>query len=365
MFHLFNNVYLEHVQFYHSQFTHVIIPSEESSHPVSKIANVDLGRIPGIEEFLNMHHEGKLDNFWEWLLSESHEEPFVVFVDQKLYTRLQLQFWKSIFEDGTAEDIYKLYRFFCNDKLIKRLLSVERPRNLFGETQPLLILTKDEFNTEFENMTRSEALLVMDKSQLSFEYLLANYYLAPESPLAMKFMEKVEDLSWKAFFDNMSILRNEILNSFYDIKRIFPDADIDFYNFESIEKFVKNEPRLKWISDLKFHDRVRNHVTRYYNKEIFLHLTREMAKAVLQSPEVSGDLIEKVIDCDDQIKIINCVFDKKYKELLLDNINKKFGCFFISDDLNNRSNQLLPLFIYEKIREQKIDDLSFLKIKQV
>jgi hypothetical protein len=361
MFHLFNRVYLEHESWYATQYEHFLINISEGDHPVSKIAGMKVGRVPSLENFLAENFQGEIEQFWSFLISFPPDKKFIVYADQGVLDRLQLQFWKSIFVQKSVEDVYRLFKFYNLDKRLKRFISAGNKIRFESSKFRYELLPFKEFQELYNSLPVVNQLMIMDKDGLSFEYLLANHFLSPGSQNSRAFLKRLEDLSWKAFFDNIDILRGEILNSFYDVKRIIPDASFDLENVEQIESFILNEPRLKWISDENFNNKNRNYVLKNYTKENFLAITRDIALNWISNPELSAEGIEKNLLYEDHYQIIAYVFEGRFEQLLEMSIAKNFGCIFVGDSMSHKTNQILPLFIYDKIRHQKIEELEFLR----
>lgn len=363
MLHLFNRIYIEHEQWFNSQYENVILSSKEKFHPISRLAGVNIGSINSYEDYLKEHYGGEEEQFWQYLMKRTVDKTFVIYTDQILFDRLQIQFWKSIFEDQNPENHYKLYKFFFIDKKLKRFMAVEQKIKIPDFYERSKLMAFDEFKTLFESIPPIDDLMLMDKSGVSFEFLLANFFISPDSGMTTAFMKKLEDLSWKAFFDNIDILRNEILNSLYDIKQIIPEANIDFNDVDSVEAFILSEPKLKWVADPLFHARNREHVLKNYTKENFLDIFIGVAKCWVKTPNITDEELKNYLGYEDHIQITRCIFDNKFEELIGTSIAKNFGCIFVSDDLNNKANQILPLFIYDKVREKQLSEINFLKLR--
>lgn len=360
MFHLFNRVYIEHERWFTSHNEHFLIHLNGGEHPAARKAGLKLA-VPSLDEFLRDSFDGNIENFWSCLIDQPVDKTFMVFTDQAVYDRLQIQFWKSIFEKNSVEDIYRHYKFFYLDRRLKRFASMEYQIRYEDSEYRETLMPFEEFKNLYESLPVVNELVSMDKESLSFEYLLANYFLDPNSAYGGAFLDKLENLSWKSFFDNIDILRGEILNSFYDVCRILPGAKIDFDNVEAVEAYILSEPKLKWISDKQFSDRNRKYVLKNYKKDDFLTLTRVMAKHWLINPDITDEQVEKYLGFEDHYQLINCVFDGNFEKLLEMSIAKNFGCIFVSDDMSDKANQILPLFIYDKVRNKKLDELEFLR----
>lgn len=359
MFHLFNRVYLERKEFYNTNMPHLILFSEEGDHPISSQVSLDLDKIPGFGSYLEINHCGDIENFWKQLVEKPSKEGLVIFADQKLFISLQIQYWKSIFKKSNVKDVYKLYKFYFLDKKIKNILPTSQ-----SDIAQIVedYLSEEEFHQLYDSIESSKVILSMDKSIVSFEYLLANYFLNEKGAYSLAFMERLKELSWKVFFDNIEILRWEILNSFYDLKKIIPGAELNFNDIASVEQFIQSELKLRWILDPAVCKRDIQYTLSTYPKEIFLDITREVGSAWVANPNIPSDVFRLILESEDHYQVIECVYESRYLDLLSKSISKNFGCIFVSDDFNNKANQILPLFIYDKKRTNQLTELEFLEL---
>lgn len=350
MFHLFDNVYLEHESRYSTKYYHYVLSSQGMKHPALRHTEGHIHNVIPFERFLKDDFGGSEEIFWNSIVENPKNRKLVLFVDDELLLRFQLAYWKSILKNPSVDNIYQLYSYHSLDTKLKRYLYVEESLTHNPDYQ-LPDPFKKEVIAEMVNaISPIEVFQKMDKSRVGFELLLANHFLSEK--YRSSFMERLKELSWRAWFDDVEILRSEIINSFYDLKRIFPDASSVLPDVKLTEHFILSEPKLSWVLDPRFGDRDIDYVKKTYSKEMFM----ELGESILKFMEGKDNKVEE------HILPTEYVFEDRYEELLQKNINKRFGCLFVNDQLKQKTNQLLPLLVYEKVRENKVSELSFMEL---
>lgn len=358
MFHLFNKVYLEHELHFNSIGESITLAKEEKEHPVSLLAGMSIGRVLAFDDYLKEKHQGSLNDFWKFLINQSSERQFTVYTDSEIYLKLQFQFWRNIFADPGPDFLHFLYKFYYQDARLKEFKYVYRGLNRFGnKIAHFKKFTDAEFRALYKEIEEIPALQAMDKSAVSFEYLMANYFYDKHSYYAPAFLTKLKDICWKKFFNDAEEMRSEIINSFYDINQIFPDLKITFEDYDEVENHIKKEPMLRWILDPEFNDRNIAYVLRTYPWDIFPKLQSEIDRVSRVKVTLRGKEI-KDIDVFNLASQTEQLFTGQYEKMLQDNIEKHFGCVFINNELSHKTNQLLAPYIYEQIRNQEWHKLA-------
>lgn len=350
MFHLFDNVYLEHESRYSTKYYHYVLSSQGMRHPALRHTEAHIHNVKPFEQFLQDDFKASENVFWNKISENPKNQKLVLFVDDELLLRFQIGYWRSILKNPSADNLYQLYSYHTLDMKLKRYLYVED--SLTNHQDYILPdqLSKEVFTEKVSSTPPIEAFQKMDKSRVGFELLLANHFLTDK--YRSSFLDRLKELSWRAWFDDVEILRSEIINSFYDLKRIFPHASSIFPDVKLTEHFILSEPKLSWVLDPRFGERDIEYVKKTYSKEMFL----ELGETILKCMEGKDNNVEE------HILPTEYVFDDRYEDLLNRNINKQFGCLFVNDQLKKKTNQLLPLLVYEKVRENKIPDLSFMEL---
>lgn len=350
MFHLFDNVYLENEKRFFSKHHHYLLFSEDRMHPAARYMDGDFPKIHSMKEVLKEHFNESEEIFWEKITENPKERKLILFADDEIFFKLKIVYWKSILKNPSPENLYQLYMYDSLDRKLKRYQYVGDGLAKHNEQEIEIPLNKEVFREKVEDILPAKALEKLDKSRVGFELLLANYFFSGRFKDA--FLNRLKELSWRAWFDDLEILRSEIINSFYDIKRAFPSTSSIFTDANLMDHVILSEPKLSWILDSKIGERDIEHVRKTYSKEMFM----ELGETILKFMEGKNNNVEE------HILPTKYVFEDRYEELLKNNIAKNFGCLFVNDQLKRKSNQLLPLLVYEKVRENKIPELSFMEL---
>lgn len=361
MVHLFNKVYLCHESIYNTQSESLLLFSEKRQHPITRNFGIEAFEIPLFDEILGQLFDNSEEKFWQTLLAKNPQKKFSLFADTQSFSRLLIQFWKSIFPNHTPKGLFKLYQFFLIDNRLKSFLKYDHPEISRQYLQKELnFLTFEEFEKVLNTVPKIECLSQTNKSHFSFEYLLADYFYNNNSKYAYAFKNKIKDLAWRSWINDAEILKAEILNSFYDIKRIVPDFEVDFNDpkyIQHLEKYIKIHPKLSWMLDPLFDENNAEYIRANYKVEIFTELYTRVHHSWGENPNYIGNESLGLLG-DDHVLQTNHVFNERYTEYLLKNINKAFGCIFTNDHLRNKSNQLLPGYVYECVRNNTTELLK-------
>lgn len=364
MFHFTGRIYLEHEKWYNSKYDHEILYTETSNHPAARTVNFDFAKLPSFKEVVDEKYEGSEQTFWEKTLAQAKNKKFVIFADSALYLRFQAQYWKSIFEDLSAENAYRLHKFYYQDKKLKQFLYVDRAGAKAHDIDDNPFLSFEDYAKVYNEAPIIDAFAQLNKGDVSFEYLLGNYFFDKKSPYAPAFKTKLKNLCWKIWFNDMEILRSELINSFYDINKVIPSVHLDIEDVTSFEEIFKKEPKLRWMQDPDFNEDNIDYVRDTYDSETLEDLAKSFRDNWdLKILSEDKEILSK-IKIQDHILPTKKVFEEKYLELLDENIQKNFGCRFVDEFLRNKANQLLPCMIYDKARTNQTDQLSFLKLRR-
>lgn len=358
MIHLFRKVYLVHEGLYHSEADSIALQSSQKAHPLARKLNLQVNPAPAFDEWLRTTHAGSSESFWKALLEQDSSKLFNVFVDGPLLVRLLIEFWKSIFPSAGPADLYRLFGFTVLDIRLKAFQVGGYPLFSLQEfNREVSYLPVEDFAQRLESAPVIECLRSADKGDFSFEFLLADHFGAPDSRYLSGFRRKLEMLSWKLWFGDVEILRSEILNALYDVSKLVPGLKLPFEGGMQIEAELLREPRLAWMLDDRFSEDHVDYVKARYPKEIFIELYDRMNGAwglwdssKRPDPAAAGSVHD--------ILPTEYVYEGRYEEFLMTNIRKGFGCVFISDRLRLKANQLLPSFVYQKVREGRTAELA-------
>jgi hypothetical protein len=359
VFHLFNKVYLKHESLYNSSNAGLIACADKSQHPISRIMGIETAVMPTFDEILQQQYNNDIENLWESLLKQSPNTRFDFLVDAKILSQITIQYWKSIFKNPDLESIYKLHKFFVLDSRLKSFIFNDfssHSRSDFYNS--IKFLSKNDFTELYEKTQVSTVLNSVKKDAFGFEYLLADYFNNPKTRYQKAFKEKVRSLAWKKWANDAEVLKADILNDFYNIKKLVPTIDIQFEAITEVEKHLTNDPNLNWMLDENFNEHNPDYIRRNYSKDIFVNLYRNLFVTWPGGTESLNSLPSAEVFSDDQMALTNLVFDEDFDEFLRKDIARGFGCLLTSDHLRQKSNQIFVSYLYEKIRNKQTDELK-------
>jgi len=359
MFHLFNNVYLDSFENYSTEKDYILISSFETRHPVSKRLNVEFDKVQSFDMHLKNHHGQSIQHFWAMLLSKKNS--FRIFCNNLLFHELQIQFWKSLYPKCSSSDIYKIYLFFYNDHKIKNHL---HEIQLQIEPRDALYFFCDEstFSEFFKKLEVIESISSMYKGQISFEYLLGHFSLNSGTHYKQDFIDRIAKLAWISWFNDFNAIRSDIMSSIYDLKKIYPKTNLHPVIGSNFYAQLLDDPETAWIFDPKFNINNLNFVKSKYSADLICNLTKKIN-------EVWGYSFNRFNKNDepiafDQLLFTELLYNEKYLEILNRDIAKGFGCLFVSEGLSHKANTFLACYIYDCIRNQTLDQISFLKLEE-
>ncbi len=343
MFHLFNRTYLEHEVFYNTKYASEVISSVEKSHPISEKLGTSVGQIPAFQDYLKENFGASLENYWSEQLKESVIKKKIIFADDLCYHQLLIQFWKSIFKEPTLDFLYELYRLHVTDCDLKLVMNIDRADN-YKRLRPgqLPALTYEEFSSIYEKTSEVICLRFHSKEDISFEYLLAEYYQDRTGHLSGNFLKKLRTLCWRTWLSDVYSLRNDFLGSYYS-----------FNNDRSVKSYIEENKHTAWMLDESFNESNIEYIRTNYSPKIFIELYE-----LINGKEsfLPANVWESFTS------ITREVFSGKYLELLEEDIRYNRGCTFIRDHLGNEANQILASWIYSLVRDNKLEHLKRLKL---
>jgi len=296
------------------------------------------------ESLLNDHFNGKIDKFWEKLYNADNK--IICYLLPEDLNKLQIQYWKSIFANANINDIYFLHKTWIESiRLRSYINTTARDYRNYETRQKLKILPFNEFKNIYDSVLVSNFLKNgIDFSKLSFEYLLADYfYNGSSSSMKSELLKRVKIISIDNFRDELEQLKFEILFGFLDVNKL--DETIK-PEIGTLEEQIKNT-KLKWTVDENFNTDPK-YIKENYN---YLDFVDQFDKI--------NDKIYSIWSNEEYMKVLTeLIVHEKWEELLMKDIERNYGCTYTWKFFKEKSNQVLSTYIYQKIRENKTQDLS-------
>jgi hypothetical protein len=267
---------------------------------------------------------------------------------------LQIEYWKSIFEDLSVDDAHFLHTSYVESRRLVAYNNIigqwDRTSNTWSRANILSevdFIDKDSFVELYNSIERSPVLTAMDKTSIGVEYLLADYFGDNETPYKSALFDRIKFLTWDNWIDELEHLKYEILSGTIDAGKLDPTINTTVGNVE--EELAKSE-MLSWTVDPLFREDV-DYIRSAYDPAIFVPCWAKLA-------EVWGH------DYDDMEELNTLINADDYEALLERDIARNYGCSYTSTRFMNKANQSFATWVYECVRKGKTSDLSTFRIKR-
>lgn len=345
MFHIANKVYLEYDFRFHQQYPYIVASERWATHPllVSKAeCHFDANSFDGM---LEERFEGDVEKFWEFVTT--HEDKLIIFVDPDTHHKLQMQYWKSVFASTPSNtDLHLLYTSWIEHA---RLLSffdgvgswdVQGTKWSDCESE-LKVPTKTKTNSLAGTVEASATLQSLDKTKLSFEYLLCDY-LAGNDTHKTNLLARIKTIAQDNWMDEIEHLRYELICGGYDLSLIDPSMSLT--TEDSIEKKLAASSLLAWVVDSSITNNPEAALTKY-DISVFNNCLTKLG-------EVKG------VSFADIIATNNLIAAEDWEGLLEADVASGFGCSYTKDRFLTKCNNVFATFCYSKKRSGAEADLA-------
>lgn len=256
MFHIANKFYLEYDYAFTNTYPYLVASSTWGSR---NLVNVDLSapiQAETFDEMLANNFDSDKEAFWTAMIAKDNK--FVAYLDPETLTALQVQYWRSIFDNVSVEDVHRLHNAWVDSKKLTNMFApigaYDASTSAWTRSNAINSLdykTLDEITTIYNANAASTVLSNLDKNKVSFEYLLADYSFDNASPYATKFLERTGYIAWDNWLDEINHLRYELVSLGLDINAI--DSGISAAPGSLISQ-IEASTSLSWILDPQFED---------------------------------------------------------------------------------------------------------------
>lgn len=347
MFHIANKVYLEYDFKFHQQYPYIVASDRWNKHPITISKSDLISQVSSFEELLSTNYDNNIENFWKEMLTQ--DKKLIVFLDPTTMVKLQFQYWKSIFKDDvTAEDLHKLHVSWIESNRLTGYYSVVgswdagadswTKTNAFTE---LPIPTLEESKQLFKQEKSSDAIKAMNKSSVSIEYLLSDFFHNNNSKYRTELLNRIKYLTWDNWLDELEHLKYEIISGNIDAGKLDTSLNITIGNIES--ELAKSS-LLKWTVDPAFINDA-EYIRKNYDPQIFVDCYVKLAE-IWQH------------DYDDMSELSRMINADQYEELLYRDVNRNYGCSYTRTRFFSKANHVFATWCYELKRKGQTSQLA-------
>lgn len=347
MFHIANKIYLEYDYKFHQQYPYIVASNRWNKHPMTVSKSELVSQVNSFEDLLENNYNNDIENFWKDLLSRDNK--LLVFIDPNTMAKLQFQYWKSIFSDSiTAADLHKLYTSWIESIRLSSYYSLVgkwdagtnswTKSNAFNE---LPLPTLAESTALFNTTNASDSLKSMNKSLVSIEYLIAEFFYDNNSKYKTELLNRIKYLTWDNWLDELEHLKYEILSGNIDAGKLDTSLNITIGNIESE---LSKSDLLKWTVDPAFINNAQ-YIRENYDPETFVNCYVKLAEVWDHG---YGDMSElsRLINAD------------KYEELLNRDVNINYGCSYTRTQFFEKANHVFATWCYDLKRKGQTSQLA-------
>jgi len=339
MFHIFKKVYLEYDYKFEHKGDFITASSRLNEYPMQVSSNEVLGQYRSFESMLDEKFESSVESFWAYLYGYQGNSKLVVFVSPDIMTQLQVQYWKHIFSDSIdAASVFKLHTSWVETVRLYSYMESYRNKNLLEQAE---FKNEYEISQLFNNVEDSVTLLAIDKSTVSFEYLLADYMANNRSKYKTELFKKIEFLTWDNWVDELEHLKYEILSGNIDAEKLDPTIKTPL---GGVEGGLKKSKFLSWTVDPRFKEGTE------YIRATYPYTTFDPCWVKLA--EVWSH------EYDDMSEVNYMINHDDYPGLLLRDIARNYGCSYTRTRFMDKCNQVFATYCYDRHRKGSTKDLS-------
>jgi|GEM_PF-4389506 len=363
MIRLFNSVYLDFEQHYHTKSKCIVLVSKQRQHPLSSIVNQEVGEIKCFNDILLERFSGNIEEFWKHLVNLPAQESFIVFADDEIFLTLLLSFWLSIFSQPTPELLHDIYKVFRAEALMFSLVSADRGQNSKRTSaQHFPDLSLDQLKSILRECKSSQCLRAHNKDFLSLEYLLGDFLADDRSVHATSFLRTVKESAWMSWFSDLEEMKSQIVQNFVNIDKLFPELKITDEVLRDPHKVIKNHTSLSWMVDPNFSINNINYIRKTYGKNIFPDLQRRCDEAFFVK-FMHKNIVVDSIEIYNRASRTEELFDENYLEILRQDIEKGYGCSFMPRGHVTCLGHYLTQYLYSLKNSMKNEKLNQFKLE--
>jgi hypothetical protein len=300
---------------------------------------------PTFDDLINEVFGGNKEEFWKDLIAR-HKKVIMYIKPEQLFA-LQVEYLKSIFKYAECSDLYKVHVSFI-ESIRLRSYFVNRKSDIRKTVilNSIVPLSYEKFEELYNSTVVSKVLQRIDKTLLSFEYLLADYVFNKNTKYKPALLAKVQVIAWDNWFDELEQLRYEILFGSLDLNQLDPNIKL---GIGTIEEVLAQSDSLKWTVDKNFAYN-RKYIKTNYDYKTFDPLWDKIYSLYGSS------------ESEDMSKTNELINKDMYEELLTLDINRGFGCIYTGEMFKEKSNHVFATYCYTIARLEDKSQLSAFRL---
>lgn len=330
----------------------VIITERELQFPITEdqATRERVGILNYFKSFEELNESyGDREAFWATMMART--DKVVIIASPNFAAELLVQYWKSIFENSTADSLFTLYQFFINSE---NLLSYREKERAIAESDANVHCRQSAgvsielFRMIFDRVPVSASLQALTKNDLPVEYLLMGV-------LGETLTKGSQAVAYRKIRDIVSV---NIARCLVNAKEDFFSETHNFYllneagQTETITDpiaFIGKHPDLKWVLDTEFVYGNEDAILKKYSLNDFLRFFQTYSKLFR-------------FQYDEELAT-NYLINNDYRGLLDYDIADEKGNFFGVDNFVNKINGLLISHLYQLKRQGDLAALAQYKLR--
>jgi hypothetical protein len=346
MFHLFKRAYLEFDYKFDSVGYKMLMATDLYNLFPMPTDICPLPTVATFDELLTANFENDVEKFWQFMYEA--DDKFIAYLKINTVENLLIQYGKSVFQYASEQDHYLWYTSVVESARLRSYIQTSAPdarnqmlRNTFN------IKSFEEFKVIYDSQPVSNFLRnIINKQDVSFEYLLPDYLYHGESSLCKEeILDRVRIISIDNWKDELEQLRLETMFGFLDMKVIDPSVNLEVGN---IEDQLRNSTLLRWMVDENFSAEPA-YIKANYDYQNLVNQWYALEKIWVPG-EHNG--------IEDMFVVNQMIMAEDWESLLHRDIDRNFGCLYTFELFREKSNQIFSTYCYRKKRQNLLSDLA-------
>lgn len=260
MFHLLNRTYLDLSASLENTVNCILISEDLAKYPFTPDPTIDHGRTvyhvaSSYDELINDNFYGNESALFSFLVGVPYTDRFTLYADPAAFETILVKWLKTILSNATNDELYIVYRLtMLKLKMIHSQIA-HSPQDRKDTYNNLVVLDRAAWDAAYATMEPFAPTLLPDpsfKTNISLEWLLADWLNDENSPYAAEFKSRVEKIAWKSVGWEINELRRNLLNAMFDLDTLWPSdftTELDFATADFAD-VVGAKPELAFLQDM-------------------------------------------------------------------------------------------------------------------